>query len=87
MEAMNLVSQYTGDDYVLHRALDGIGADYVCARKEEPMEVGATESVKSDSAELKKDMDELKRQVSGMTKQINKLTAVTGATGPPAPPK
>jgi hypothetical protein len=87
LEATLLVAQYSSDDYVLHRALDGIGAEYPGARKEEPMEVGALADPTEISDTIRKDVDDIKRQVSGMSKQINKLTAVTGAISPPAPPK
>ncbi len=69
VEAMNLVAQYTSDDYVLHQALYSIGTDHVGARKEEPLEVGAIGGSSEESRELKNDMEELKRQVSGMSKQ------------------
>ncbi len=80
LQAMNYVAQYTSDDYILNKALEGASSVDI-SRQEEPMEVGAV------SQEISQEMAELRRLVNGMTKQLTRLTAATGMRGPPAPPK
>lgn len=87
-DAIDLVDQYSADDYQLQRTIDGVGRDYRGSRQEEPMEIGAvTPGPDADTQALRKDVDLIKRQVGGITQQINKLHAVIGAQGPSAPPR
>ncbi len=74
MAAITLVEQYSSDEYILRRALDGVGAEYPGTRTEEPMDVGVVAvSESAETASLRKDVDKINCHMTRMTKQVTKL--------------
>lgn len=75
LEAQELMAQYEGDEYRLHRALNGTAPE---ESQEEPMEVGALAPATARPKEeaKKDDLQDLARKVNGMSREFTKLMAV-----------